>query len=429
MKTLIRISYSTFFYPLVVLGFHILALFRNEIRQALMGRYRVQKMVRNYRSLHKKSGSTILLHTASMGEFEHVKPLIDQLHEKFNAEIVVTFFSPSGYDNVKAYPGVQLFLYMPLDFSFSWRAMFKKLEPDAILISKHDVWPNQVWCAAEQKIPIFLVNASLAENSSRTRSGIRYVQSLIYRELTAIFTISEEDEKRFARYFPNCQAKMVGDTKYDQVLQRKQKAVNHHILPATWLEGKETILLGSVWPEDTAQLVPALKKILPERPELRAIIVPHQPEPKYVQTLTANFSRFGVCRFSELTNIKNEMVLIVDKIGVLADLYKYAQIAYVGGSFRQGIHNVMEPAIYDIPILYGPVHTNSYEAIRLLEARGSIQLTDELQAESVFLELLNNEARRRELGNAAGRFARKHTGGTVRIVSELQNMEPGLKSS
>lgn len=419
MKTLIQLIYSFLILPLLILSGHLISIFNPKVRKALYERYRIFDRVSEWAE-QTNSEKTVLIHAASMGEFEHIKPVIKEVSVAFKAEVVVTFFSPSAYENVKRYKGVDLFLYAPFDFAIFWRKLYRIIKPRVIVISKHDAWPNQVWTAQKLDIPVFLVNASLHEHSSRLNPLVRPALTYVYRAIDHIFTISDQDRYRFERYFNTKNVRTIGDTKFDQVLIRKEQSYKQKLIEENWLNGKICLLFGSVWPEDSRHIVPALETILINHSQLRVILVPHQPHPEYIHKLKTSLQNFGVLLLSEKGHPGSQRVLLVDRIGVLADLYRYAQIAYVGGSFHQGIHNVLEAAIYEIPVLYGPVYKNSLEAIRLNEAGGSKVVHNKEELSRILSLLITDNKLRKEIGAKAGHFARSHTGATGKLKEEFR---------
>jgi len=351
-----------------------------------------------------------------MGEFEHIKPLIQRLKKNYNSEIIVTFFSPSGYENVKSYSGVDLFLYSPIDFGFIWKKLYKQLKPSLVIISKHDVWPNQIWTAEKLSIPVYLVNASLSKKSSRGRPAVRFFLRYVYRSLKNIYAVSKDDEARFQEFFPRCNVCFAGDTKFDQVLLRKEISADKMLLPKSWIKDSFTLLLGSIWPDDTRHLLPAAKELLKQNNKLRIIFVPHDPNEKYIEELSQNFDPGSTALFTKNEKLEKQKVLIVDTIGILADLYKYADTAYVGGSFKQGIHNVMEPAVYSIPVLYGPHHKNSFEAVQLNAAGGGVVVNNSKEVTDVINRFINNDQERSSAGSKAEGFTQKHCGATDKLA-------------
>ncbi len=419
MKRIIQILYSLALNPAVFLLVHLIAPFNRTLRRAVAGRYGILKKARHWQAGRPGQARPVLIHAASMGEFEHIKPIVNELQSR-QIPVVLTFFSPSGYEHVKNYPGIKLILYAPFDFAFWWKALFKIVQPRFLVISKHDVWPNQVWAGNKRQIPTFLVNASLRSNSSRIKAPGRYLLKYVYGALSRIYTISETDKKRFERYFPQANAQVAGDTKFDQVLLRKKNSAQKAILTQGWGGRGVVLLFGSIWPEDARVILPALTKILSAHSQVKAILVPHQPTQEFVLKLQDDLSKFAPQRYSHKPPTAGQRVLIIDVVGILADLYKYAQIAYVGGSFKQGIHNVMEPAIYGIPVLYGPVHKNSLEAIYLLKEDGARLITDSANLENELAVLIKKVTLRKEIGDRALHFAQKNVGATQRIMESWQ---------
>jgi 3-deoxy-D-manno-octulosonic-acid transferase len=338
------------------------------------------------------------------------------LHRHYNTYNVVTFFSPSGYNHARADKTMHMQLYLPFDLPVFWRILFNLLKPDLLIIAKHDVWPAQIWTAKKENIPLYLINSSLPENSTRTRWYIKNFLKHVYREFTYICAISDEDKDRFSRHYPRCNVVMVGDTKYDQVVMRKKEAQNAMLLPQKWKANKWILVAGSIWPEDSEHLLPVLKKMLIHFASVSIIVVPHQPDDRTVEKYEQEFMEWKTCRFSIRDTISDERVLIVDAVGYLAAIYESAQAAYVGGSFKQGIHNVMEPAIYGIPVIFGPVHTNSYEAMRLAEAGGAIITKNEQEIEKNIIDFIQKEDIRIKTGQKAATFALENTGATEKLL-------------
>ena len=414
--------YRLIILPLIFIVVHVVALFSKQVREGLFPRRKTIDELKKWQEEHAENRKFVLFHAASMGEFEHIKPLLFNLKEKYHTVNILTFFSPSGYKHVKDTQGLDFFLYMPFDFSSHWKKLYKILNPRILIISKHDVWPMQIWQARKMKIPIYLVNASLPENSSRTRPIIRNFLKHVYRDFSKIFTISADDAERFSKYYPKSFTQVMGGTKYDQVMTRQKAALKKKILPQNWNKNHWIFLAGSIWPEGEKHLIPGLIKLLQNHKNVNLIIVPHEPNEKFIKSLEEKFLDWGVKRFSQLNGDLNERILIVDTIGQLADLYQYASAAYVGGSFKQGIHNVMEPAIYGIPVLFGPVHENSYEAIQLVKTGGGIIFKNEKQASTILEELYNDENYRKNVGQKALVLAQKNIGATEKIMKQWDSI-------
>ncbi len=409
-----RFIYQYFIYLPLIFVAHLIALFNRNVRQAILGRYRSARDLKNF-STGKKP--VVYFHAASLGEFEHIRPLIFYLGKTY--QIVVTFFSPSGYNHAKKQFDDEIHYYLPFDFYGLWFKILKRMQPKFLVISKHDIWANQILAANRLQIPTFLVNASLSAKSSRLNVLYRFFYAPIYRQIDMIFTISDEDQQRFVTYFKLQNVRVVGDTKFDQVIIRKEQAQTKNYIPKEWVQNFVVIALGSIWPEDYAVLSAPLQQLMQEFKELKILFVPHQPHEAFLQRIETDFGKFGTRRFTDQTEFAKERSLVVNVVGILADLYKYAQIAYVGGSFKQGIHNVMEPGTYGIPVIYGPKHKNSYEATQLVREGASFVVQDESEAFKILKKLITDEAFRRTSGKKVQRFVERHTGATQRILQAL----------
>ncbi len=420
MKKTFELIYSYFFIPVTVALVYLVSFSNSKLRKWIKERRTIFDKAKDWKSKLHDNKKVVIMHCASMGEFEHIKPLIARFSKTENVALIITFFSDSGYENVKQYYGVDLFLYLPFDRRKNLHRLYSVLNPALLIISKHDVWPNQVWVAKKHDIPVFLINGSLSANSSRLKPAVKFFLKYIYRYLDGIFTVSPADTQRFQQHFPECKIKFIGDTKFDQVALRREKARGTELLPTFWYQDYLILLFGSIWPEDAAHILPALKHVLSSENHVRAILVPHQPEPVFIERIEQALKTENCIRFSNISAIKLERVIIVDRIGVLADLYKYAGIAYVGGSFKQGIHNVMEAAVYGVPVLYGPKHINSSDAIDLLNAGGSLQIINAEQLKEQLKQLINDESRRLRIGRKAAEFANKNIGATDKLFREWQ---------
>lgn len=420
---MMNLIYSLIIFPLLVLFSHIYSIFSGRIRKPLYERYKTLTKLKKWRAEdYDSSKKVIIIHSSSMGEFEHIKPLISKLSQEFNVQIIVTFFSPSGYENVKAYDGVNLFLYLPFDFKFIWEKFYYLTHTEILIISKHDVWPNQIKIAKRKGICTILVNASLNEKSSRNSLIARLILSSAYRGLSKIFVISEQDSQQFGKSFTCTNTEVVGDTKFDQVFKRQKESIDHQLIDTKWLKDNLFLILGSLWPQDAEHVLKPIPILLQKFAKLKIIIVPHQPTAEYIALFVNYFKEQPYSLFR--SNFENDetRILIINRIGILADLYKYADIAFVGGSFKQGIHNVMEPAVYGLPVLFGPVHNNSYEARRLVKKGGAIVIND---ADSFYMEvekLINVETERKAIGSIALSYATKNSGGTDKIIEFVRSI-------
>jgi 3-deoxy-D-manno-octulosonic-acid transferase len=414
-----RFLYSFIINPLIFFAAHLIAIFSSKYRRAIITRYHISSKIQNWLKKQKQRKSLILIHTSSMGEFEHIKFLLKKL-SAYDIHIVITFFSPSGYEHIKSHPGVDLFIYTPFDFQFVWKKIYKLLQPSFVVFAKHETWPNYVWTAKKLGIPLFLINAALPSESSRFEPLIRRFYQPIYASFTTIYAISEHHLKNFQKHFPKCQIEFIGDSKFDQVADRKRSTADKEYIPQRWVEGALSIVAGSIHREDSDIIFPALHKLMKEFNEIKLIIIPHDLHENYIAEILQYFSEFGSILFSSMDKLANQRVIVIDKIGILADIYRYGDISFVGGSFRQGIHNVMEPAIYGSPILHGPKHQIAYEAGVLNTLGGSRIIHNEEESYAVFKELIINKDKRAEMGEKARIFSLNNTGTAEKLIQRWQ---------
>jgi 3-deoxy-D-manno-octulosonic-acid transferase len=416
--TVFAIFYNLIFCPIFFILVHLAAPFHPKIRIGLFGRYKTNRVLR--KAFKSVSSAALLIHCASMGEFEHIKPFIHSFKRQLpDSRIIVMFFSPSGYENVREFPGVDLFIYSPFDWWLPVLRTYRAVKPSALIIAKHDVWPNQIWIAHLLKIPCLVINASLHDGSKRLRPISRFFHKMIYDKLDRIITISENDCKNYRKFIAAEKIVIAGDTKFEQVILRMEESKKKEVLPDKIWRDKKVIVAGSIWPEDEEYLLPAFKVLLEKHGDLLIILCPHEPTDFHLSTLKERLLPMAVCLYSELGGYKEERIIIIDKIGLLATLYSIACAAYVGGSFKQNIHNVLEPAVYVIPVIFGPVNRNSHEAQLLKECGGGIEVHDSVEMTDVLNRFLTDEFYRRKIGAMANKVVMENTGATQRTIDAI----------
>ena len=419
---LYAVVYNLIVFPVIFLTYHLLALTSAKHRQGIAGRYRVNRAASYFRRQAGNAAADLFLfHCASMGEFEHLKPLIRDLKERLpQSRVVIMFFSPSGYENVKHSPGVDLILYSPFDWWLPVYRVFRSLRPRALLIAKYDAWPNQVWIAAWCGVPRFLVNATLYDTSSRLWAPTRWLLRPIYSAFTYIFAISETDARNFEKLASPAIILTVGDTKYDQVMFRSRESRKKNVLPSVVPFRRQVLICGSTWLEDEAHLLPAIRDLSAEIADLFVVICPHEPTPSHIAELEKQLSDFQVQRLSQM-NEKSTLpgVLLIDQVGVLANLYALASVAFVGGGFQQNVHNVLEPAAYGIPVLFGPVNRNAHEAQLLKNCGGGIEVTTTQTLVDTLRVLFADDTQRTRAGRAAANLIASRRGATEAMTGKM----------
>jgi 3-deoxy-D-manno-octulosonic-acid transferase len=422
MKKIWFILYNTVFIPLFWTLLQIATLFNSKIRRGVEGRKGLNERIElDISKLISKR--RIWFHSSSMGEFEQAKPIIAALRKKYrNINIIVTFFSPSGYDHSKNYKLADIITYIPFDTKSNAHRFLDLLQPTAAVFVRYDVWPNHIWELNARRIPIFIANATMRTTSARLYPLLKNFHRLLFNNFDSILTVSTKDAEAFALFgltHPSVEA--IGDTRYDQVWQRSADAKKKHLIPPLILKGKKLLLAGSTWPEDEEVLIPSIKKILQYDSNVLVILVPHEPTEDALEDVENTLgSKPRSIRFSNLNDYANEHIIIVDSIGILMALYQYANVAYVGGSFRQGIHNVLEPAVYGIPVVFGPKHTNSQEAMELARRGGGFIVNDQQECYRTLRTLLDDKKANIAAGKQALMLVEENIGATERFIQHLE---------
>jgi 3-deoxy-D-manno-octulosonic-acid transferase len=427
MNALWRLAYDALALPLLWCAVHVLSLFSQKVRRAIQGRRQLfDDLAVKIRRL--PPGPRIWFHSSSMGEFEQAKPIIAALKRRDKrVAIVVSFFSPSGYEHSLSYPLADLITYIPFDTRRNARRFLDLLRPDVAIMVRYDVWPNHVWELRRRGIPTLIANATLRATSLRLRGPVKHFHSYLYNELTAILTVSEADAEAFRRFATTRpDIRVIGETRYDQVIERSEKAKGARLLPTRITRRKKIIVAGSSWPEDEEALLPAVRRLTQRDQNILLVLVPHEPTLQTLDRIENSLQALKLrsIRFSHLQGYSDEPVILVDGIGILMALYRYAHVAYVGGSFKQGVHNVLEPAVYGIPVLYGPKHTNSQEAVELARLGGGFVVSNHVDVYRTASRLLHRPDARRKAGNICLALVRDNTGATDRILDYLAGFLP-----
>ena len=254
----------------------------------------------------------------------------------------------------------------------------------------------------------------------------RFFYSTIYELFDHIFLISKDDEKNIQKLnLKNPKILTTGDTRYDQVFSRSQEALKKRIIPENVTKTKDGVrkkifVVGSSWREDEDVIIPAIIKIQKYQPEILTILVPHEPTEQNIERIEKELeSKTSYIRFSKIEKYSDEKVIIVDSVGHLMTLYSYADVAYVGGSFKQGIHNVLEPATYGIPVIYGPKINNSPEAQKLAQIGGGFIVKNEKEFYKILRKLLSDENLKTEAGKKSYELVKLNLGATEKIIEAI----------
>jgi len=417
-------TYNFFFLPILYIIIRAGSLFNQKIRRGIKGRKRIfEKLVVNSQCLDR-SKKTIWFHSSSLGEFEQAKPIIKKLYDENYYNIVITFFSPSGYDNSRKYPYTNMISYLPFDTKTKTEKFISILQPDLLVMMRYDIWPNMVWKLKKENIPSFIVDATMRNNSLRAFPVLKSFHNILFADIEKILTVSDSDAVAFKIF--NCsdeQLKVVGDTRFDRVYQKSIVARENRLIHSSIVDGKKIFVAGSTWEQDEEVILPAFIKLCKYEKDAILIIAPHEPTLLHLEKTENEFAgMLKTIRFSHLNNYKNERVIIVDSIGILLTLYTYADVAFVGGSFKQNIHNVLEAAVYGIPVMFGPKIDNSHEAKELQKRGGGLIVRGKREAYRRMRSLFADKELRENRGKISLQYVQDNIGATDKIIEEIKKV-------
>ncbi len=428
----IRLAAYNALLPAAALAARAAAPFNAKIAEGLRGRTGFRDRWKDKASAIDRQGRLIWFHVSSVGEFEQAKPVMELLERNRGAslDLALTFFSPSGmsyyerFDRSRRIPSLRFVEYLPVDTARNMRFCLDTIRPDMIVYVKFDIWPNLVVEAARRCVPQILVSGTLSPGSRRLSSLVRSFYGGLFSMLDAIAAISAEDAERF-RAISRGAVEIVeaGDTRYDQVCRRIDSS-GAKIPGAIAAAGRTWIVAGSTWPKDEEIVIPGFAALRRAHPGAGLIVVPHEPTRERLDAIRESLEKARL-PFRPLSGLSDadllsEPVVVADGVGYLAELYRAGAMAYVGGSFTTGVHNVMEPAVLKLPVFFGPRIDNSFEARELvrLETAAILNTADDFARECG--ALLSDRKRLEEKGTAAERFVRNHCGAALRCVDLIE---------
>ena len=406
-----------FLYNLAVLlswfFLHPVALFNVKIRQFVTGRKQVFSYLKKHRD---KDKPLIWIHTASLGEFEQGAPVLDILREEYpEHQFLVTFFSPSGYEVKKDRLSPHLVTYLPMDTRWNARKFIRLAKPDIALFVKYEVWPGFFRELEKAGIPILLLSAIFRRRQIYFKWYGGFLRKALKR--VAHFYVQDDLSADLLNNLGISEYTVSGDTRFDRVLEILDTKRDLPFMES-FRAGRTCMVCGSTWPEDHERLLPFINSA--ESGQC-FVIAPHKTDPKTIEALQKGIHR-NTALYSrrDETNLQEVDVLIVDTIGLLTQIYRYAEMAYVGGGFATGLHNTLEPAVFGIPVLIGPRYQGFREAEDLVSAGGIRVVENKTDLATQAGELMGNPSLRLELGKLNTAYIENNKGASHQILAGIR---------
>lgn len=391
----------------------LLALFSPKMKLFVDGRKEVFPILLNKLSPNDK---TIWFHAASLGEYEQGLPVIEKIKVQYpNHKIVVTFFSPSGYEVRKNNTVADATVYLPLDTKSNAQKFIKAINPELVFFIKYEYWPNYLNELKKLEIKTYLISGIFRENQAFFKWYGGFYRNAL--KTFDYFFVQNESSKKLIQSICFNNVKISGDTRFDRVVSILERDNSLDFIEQ-FKNKKTTIVIGSSWPKDESLLVNYINNA---SDEIKFIIAPHNIKADQISNLKSQITKSSVL-FSEKSNVdlSNFNVFIIDTIGILTKIYSYADIAYVGGGFgNPGVHNILEPATFGVPIIIGPNYSHFAEATALVHQGGCISISNQNELNDAFNLLINNEDERNEKGHICSTFVQMNKGATDVILKHI----------
>jgi 3-deoxy-D-manno-octulosonic-acid transferase len=413
-----RVIYNILLF-LYELGIRIISPWNKKARLWIRGRQDIGEKLERIHS-DSKGRKVVWMHCASLGEFEQGRPLLEMIREKYpGAYIVLSFFSPSGYEIRKNYNGAEQVIYLPMDSRHNASRFLRKVKPALVLWVKYEYWYYYLHEIGKRKIPLLLVSGIFRQDQPffKPYGGL-------HRKMLTRFThffVQSHESRSLLQSLGFTNVTVSGDTRFDRVV-----TIAESFKPISSIEkfckGHQVIVAGSTWPDDEEEL----HHYANTHPDTRFVIAPHEIGEEHLSDIEGLFKTS--IRFSRWEEIQSSgdsapNVLIIDNIGMLSRLYYYATISYIGGGFGQdGIHNCLEAAVYGKPVVFGPVYDKYIEAVELIEAGGAFTVENALELERRLDTVLKDEEEREKAGQSAAAYVNSKRGASATIMKMVETM-------
>ena len=405
-------SLAIHFYAFIIA---LISPFHKKARIMRLGQWKTNSILREKIDRNAKY---IWFHASSLGEFEQGRPMMEKIKaEHPEYKILLTFFSPSGYEVRKNYNGADVICYLPFDTPYRVKKFLNLANPSIAVFIKYEFWGNYLQELKHRNIPVYII-------SSIFRRDQLFFQwfGYPYRKMLYCFThlfVQDDRSAALLKEFGITNVTVTGDTRFDRVLdvrnQARELSPVEHFVCEGGKEKKLTLVAGSSWPQDEEILIPYFN----EHPEMKLIIAPHEIHREHLMYIESLLKRPSV-RLSDVKqdpfSLEGKDCLIIDSFGLLSSIYRYGTIAYIGGGFGAGIHNTLEAAVYGIPVLFGPKYHKFKEAKDLIKVGGGFSVSDKQSFCEKMDELLTYHEVLEAAGESAGQFVNGNAGATDKIL-------------
>ena len=411
---------SLFFYQISLrlyrVAISIVSVFNNKAKLWIKGRKNWQAQLKSLNPNQK----TVWFHTASLGEFEQARPIIEKFKSQDKSlQVLVTFFSPSGFEVRKNDPLADLVCYLPLDTKKNAKQFVALVNPALAVFVRYEFWPNFMDQLRKTNTPTAVVSAHFRKGQFLFKPLGEFIKNRIQNLDKILVQYPGSKSILMENGFDENKIKVCGDSRIDRVLDISKEKLHDPILEA-FVQDKKVLVLGSSYTDEESFTFTLMEK----EKDLKIIIAPHYVDENNVNRIIGS-TPVKTMRYTQAAanqDFSKTQVMVLDTMGMLAAVYQYGHFALVGGGFKDGIHSILEPAAFGLPLFFGPYHHSFTEANGVINAGGGFEITDQESFLKVFLPLLENETLRQEAGEKVLDFIKSHEGASGKIVAELQEM-------
>ncbi|MFO7789547.1 MAG: 3-deoxy-D-manno-octulosonic acid transferase [Bacteroidota bacterium] len=410
-----KILYTTgiFFYGLAI---RMAAIFNPKAKDFIRGR---KSWTQKLKSITGKNENWIWIHCSSLGEFEQGRPVIEKIKKAYPGQpVLLSFFSPSGYKAKKDYPMVDAVVYMPLDTPGNAKRFVKILNPALVIFIKYEFWYHHLNQLYKNKIPVYLISAAFR----KSQVFFKWYGGIFRKMLAMYNTIFLQDDfsEALINRIAETETMVCGDTRFDRVKEISQVPFNNDILEAFAQDQEMVLIAGSTWPPDEN----IISESFDANAGIKVIIAPHEINDNHLNKIRDFFKNKKISFFTNTTTeeASNSEILVLDTIGLLSRIYRYGHMAYVGGGFGSGIHNVLEPASYQLPVVFGPNHYRFIEAKELINAGAAFPVNNHAELSSLINKCKDLTFRKKCHENAR-KYIQKKSGATDKIFHVLEKSD------
>lgn len=396
-------------------GIRIASPFNQKAKLSIEGRKGWKTNLQNQIGSLDSSRKNLWFHVSSLGEFEQGRPIMESLKRDKDINLIISFFSPSGYEIMKDWEIADVICYLPFDTKRNAKNFIELVNPDLAVFVKYDLWYHYLSRLKKEGIPSILIAARFYPSQVFFKSWGAWYRKLIF--LLDKILVQDKQSKDLLESIAYANVVYTGDPRYDRVLELSKNEDSFKEIES-FIDGKKVFIAGSSWPMDEKVM---FEYLLENADDLRFIIAPHDVGKEHVQSLKNKLKEQAIL-YSQIDERKDESILIIDSIGILSRIYKYADIAYIGGAFKEGLHNILEPAAFGIPVITGPDHSGFLEGPEMEESGGLFRVSNTNDFNDIMEKMIHDEAFYSDACIQAQTFVENNGGATEKTTSIINTL-------